>query len=256
MGNLPDPKDFTPGQFQPIGGIASADTRTDFDLNDYAEKLIQARKQLDPSARDELAFELFPWSFYCYADPCFYWKTPRYAVGYSKKHKSLTLSLYQDKEVKAIVIRRATTEAGETVKWKTYGSKSFTPHRIRPEDEVLFIASGMAEVLAFEILGSSYICFQSDAITTLSDEVKAAAAGKLAVILPDYDEAGDRWARTVSTLFDAPVTLTMPELTGRDDLPRGYDLRDLINDNSAKSGPYYARAAGETILDTLFRMAT
>lgn len=247
MSSLPDPNGFQ-------GGAPQQDTSSQFDLNVYTDNLIQARKQLDPAIRDELAFELFPWSFYCFADPSFYWKTPRYAVGYSKKHQSLTLSLYQDKEVQAITIRRATDSEGNPIKWKTYGSKAFVPHRIDSKDDVVFVAEGMAEVLAFEILGVSYVCFQSASITQLPDEVKRQVAGKVAITLIDHDESGEKWCATVSRHFEFHIPLRMETLTGRNDLPKGYDFRDYINEVSPKEGPYFARATGEKIINQIMEV--
>ena len=86
-------------------------------------------------------------------------------IGYSQKYKSLTVSLFDGDEVAAICIRNATDRDGNSVKWKTYGSKRLIPHRIfDADDPTIFVGYGIGEFLLFELLELNYMVLQSDSI--------------------------------------------------------------------------------------------
>ena len=88
------------------------------------------------------------------------------SIGWSVRDKSLTVSLFDTDELKSHIIRTATNANGDTVKWKTYGSKIFTPSKIRSSDRIIFIASGIGEYILFELMGVNYIVPQCDSVTS------------------------------------------------------------------------------------------
>lgn len=156
-------------------------------------------------------------------------------IGWSTKYQSITFSLFDsDGEIKSHIIRSA-KHNGNAVKWKTYGSKLFTPHKIRERDSLVFIASGIGEYALFELMDVSYICPQSDSMTAgISQSVIDEVQGKTIVYLQDNDESGVRLGVKLQELFSGCVFVridfihVMADQTDWD-IKRGYDFRDFCN---------------------------
>lgn len=154
-------------------------------------------------------------------------------VGYSQKYNSLTFALCENRVPRAIVIRSAKDREGKQIKWKTYGSKTFTPYRIDPAAQIVYIASGIGEYLLFELLGVSFIGLQSDStISGISPEMILGCEGKMVVYCQDNDESAKKLGEKLEKLFDKAAMFTMIdfEILWDRDLPKGYDLRDFVNE--------------------------
>lgn len=155
-------------------------------------------------------------------------------IGWSTKYQSITFSLFDNDELKAHIIRSA-MHNDKVVKWKTYGSKLFTPCKINERDNIVFIASGIGEYVLFELMDVSYICPQSDSMIaginqSMIDEVR----GKTIVYLQDNDESGAKLGSKLQDLFHGCVFVkidfahVMADQTEWD-IKRGYDFRDFCN---------------------------
>ena len=146
-------------------------------------------------------------------------------LGYSTKYRSLTISLLDGDEVKAVAIRKA----GD-VKWLTYGAKTFTPYRIK--DEFVFFYSGMAEIILMEALNLSFIGLQSDSVLHhLPEELKELCRDKVVVILQDNDKSFKSMVPKIRKFFEHSDTIIIDfeNLLDRK-LPHGYDFRDFCNE--------------------------
>ena len=180
MSKLPNPKEFQEHKATLIPIERSQMPSKGYDLVPMDKSFKDALPSLNSQRKRELSNELISYEF---------WKsTPNIAAkkyfGYSRKYDSLTVHLYNDDgEVQAITIRNA-----DGTKWKTYGSKKFTPSKIR--DEVIFITSGMAEIVIADIMGLSFIGLQADGmVQSLPLELKELARDKFIIILCDNDKS-------------------------------------------------------------------
>jgi len=243
--SLPTPKnlddvslEFSPS---PFNGHSK-----EFDLNEWhanfkrgydnAVSADLANYNAQPYSVSQLVYELYRPTFLRGAG--FEWLR---FVGYSSKHKSLTISLFEGDEVKAIAIRKAVNDDGTVTKWKTFGSKKFIAHSLKKPDEIVFLASGMAELLAFEILGFDYVLLQTDSEAHALErneqgvELKKALNGRTIVVLLDNDESCRGIVAPLKSYFSDTeiVGLDFQELMGKS-LPKGYDFRDFINDTGGK----------------------
>jgi hypothetical protein len=146
-------------------------------------------------------------------------------LGYSTKYNSLTISLLDGDKVKTVVIRKA-----DDIKWKTYGTKTFVPHRI--EDEFIFLYSGMAEIILMEALGLSYIGLQSDSVLhRLPIELKELCQDKVIVVLSDNDDSFKRMIPKLKNFFEySDVVIIDFEILLDRKLQQGYDFRDFCNE--------------------------
>lgn len=210
---------------------------SEIDLEQYHRNLIAAKnkqlklvqngsKEVNPI---DLLYELFSKkfleSFECATFPLF-----DKHIGYSKKHQSLCISLIDVGIVKTIAIRHSYDENGNLIKWKTYGSKTYIPYKIK--DEYVFFGVGMAELILFEMMQVSYILLQSDSVYRhISKEIIAQMHGKNIIILKENDASFEKLIVELRQIFigsniffiDFKKVLQKP-------LPRGYDYRDFCNE--------------------------
>ena len=154
-------------------------------------------------------------------------------LGYSRKYKSLTMTLTDTNgEIQTIVIRHATDKDGNKVKWKTHGSKKYIPYKIHDDEDFIFLYSGMAELLLVESLGFSYIGLQSDSMVKhLPQELKHLTKDKVIVILQDNDESFKKIVPIIEDFFSASLGVVLIDFEKilEEQLSKGYDFRDFCN---------------------------
>lgn len=233
MSNLPSPETFQTFDMQfSDGGTPIRDTK-DIDLTQYHKALKLAALQHDRGHISTKLFELI--------HPLILGNNIEKSrdimhrfIGYSKKHNTLSISLYDSDEVpRTIALRHATDKDGNSVKWKTYGSKSFIPYRI-DQSPFVFTASGMAEVLLFELLGFNYFLLQSDGIVrtlatnTYWKAIKSLIDGKLVIYLLDNDESSREAFKMFQEHYSKSICIDFEMMWDRD-LQHGYDFRDFCN---------------------------
>ena len=152
-------------------------------------------------------------------------------IGYSRKDKSLTISLIDgDHDVKTIVTRSSMSKDGTEIKWKTYGSKKYMPYKIK--DDFIFLGVGMAEFILFELLDVSYLSIQADSMHSfIKDEVIAKIKGKNLIILKENDASFEKLIVKLIEIFkDSSIYIIDFEKVLNRKLPKGFDFRDLINE--------------------------
>jgi len=181
-------------------------------------------------------------------------------IGYSKKHDSLSITLYDMEGIaRTIALRHATDKEGNSVKWKTYGSKSFIPYRIEKLPFV-FTASGMAEVLLFELFEFDYFLLQSDsivrslAVNTHWKEIQPLLKDKLVIYLLDNDVSSQKAFKTFQTHYPKSISIDFEMMWDRD-LAHGYDFRDFCNQIAhefEKKLSEYKRKVCSTIIVSIF----
>ena len=223
MSKLPNPKEFRNHKANLIDAAGSSSTSSgNYDLAAMDKQFKVDLPRCDTLTKRKLSNELISFQF---------WKsTPNIEAkkyfGYSYKYKSLTVHLYNDAgEIQAIAIRNA-----DGTKWKTYGSKRFTPYKIRKD--IIFLASGMAEIVILDIMSLSFIGLQSDSmIKSLPKELKELVAGKFIVILSDNDDSFRKIIPKIERFFSRSQTIVIDfEKMLDKELPKGYDFRDFVNE--------------------------
>jgi hypothetical protein len=160
-------------------------------------------------------------------------------VGYDTYNNTLTVALHNDGRVVQIKRRKV-----KDIKWMGMkGSDGiFAPFR-NTGKKYVFIASGMAEFLILQASGLDYITLQSDSVAIPYD-----ISDKIAVVFEDNDIANaagipenlrdganpnvyNRFREKVTTKIKAKVIpIDFQNVLNRD-LPKGYDLRDFVNEN-------------------------
>lgn len=242
MSRLPKPTRVDQIELDLIYNTSPNGVAKKFDLNrwhanfkrayDYATKEDILNFDKQPHSVSQLLYELYCKEFLQGADKSFLKH-----IGYSTKHKSLTISLFDDDEVKTIVIRRAINGDGSVIKWKTFGSKSFIASKLQNLDEVVFLASGMSELIAFEVMGVDYVLLQSDSTAKAIENnkqfegLKEALDGRVMAIFIDNDVSGKSIVSPLREAFESTqiIAIDFEELLGRE-LPKGYDFRDFCNE--------------------------
>jgi len=217
-------------------------TTNDIDLNDYHTNLLKAKEQQQNLAMGNdtitnptiLLYELFNMKLLRSFDNSISAIFNKY-IGYSKKYKSLTISLIAD-DVKTITIRKATNKSNEIVKWKTYGSKKFIPTKINSDDKFIFLASGMSEFILFEMFEFSYILLQSDGMyRNISKETIGQCKDKTIVILADNDDTFKSIIPPLKEMFNLLKMIVIDfEKVLNKKLLKGYDFRDFCNEINNK----------------------
>lgn len=233
MGNLPSPEIFQTFEMHFVdGGVPIKDTK-DIDLMQYDKALKLAALRNDRGYISTKLYELIH-PIILGNDVEKTRGIMHHFIGYSKKHNTLSISLYDSDEVaQTIALRHAIDKDGNSIKWKTYGSKSFLPYWI-DKSPLVFTASGMAEVLLFELFGFDYFLLQSDGIVrTLATNTHWKAIlpllnGKLVIYLLDNDESSKDAFKTFQGHYLKSISIDFEMMWDRD-LPHGYDFRDFCN---------------------------
>jgi len=152
-------------------------------------------RRISPKALKDRLYELLPESYW---HQCFESGEFPKCLGFHYHNvkaphipDTLTVSVFYEDEVKANTFRRATVR-GEEIKWLTHGAKTVPAIKLTGKDEVWF-ASGMGEVLLFELLGVDYIVIQSDSMTGhIAKHLPQDYMIKELVILHDGDQSFEK----------------------------------------------------------------
>lgn len=108
------------------------------------------------------------------------------------------------------------------VKWKTAGFKQYIHAKINEQDDFVYITSGMAEILALEIMGVSYFGVQSDSVS-----IEELETTKIVIVIEENDESSRKFSQKCIKHFKN-VRIVKPYLMARSN-QKGFDLRDYIN---------------------------
>lgn len=216
--------------------FAKLNATSGMDLEKYHRNLIAAkRKQLklvQNGSKEvnpiDLLYELFSKKFLESFENATFPLFDKH-IGYSKKHQSLTISLIEDGIVKTIAIRHSYDENGTLIKWKTYGSKSYIPYKIR--DDFIVVAVGMAEFILLELMQISYILLQADSVFRhIPVEAIVQARGKNIIILKENDESFNKLIFELRRIFtDSNIFIIDFERVLEKKLKKGFDIRDLCH---------------------------
>ena len=167
----------------------------------------------------------------------------RITVGYSNDYRSLSLILSdENNELKTVAIRRNNNakkiESWE--KWKKYGSINYIPSKVSDEDATVYVAFGMMEIIVMELLGLSYIVFQSDSVAKKLDKneqflkIRNSINGKKLVLLLDSDDTCRETVKPLKRLLSSASEIAVIEFEKvlQRELEKGYDFVDYINEIS------------------------
>ena len=164
----------------------------------------------------------------------------RVGMGYSGEYDSLVIILYKNEEAQTVAIRRNnSTKSKEWVKWKKHGSSSYIPYNILDNTDTVYVAFGMMEIILFEILGLSYVVFQSDDVARSFKnnsqfmEIIVNTIDKNIVIFPDNDESCKGVIYDLKMSFSNSKSIKVinfEEILGQE-LQKGYDLIDYVNEH-------------------------
>ncbi len=160
-------------------------------------------------------------------------------IGWHFIYKSFTVSLYDEFGVlKTLIVRYSVNKDGTLVKWRTYGSKTFIPHKINNNDSVVFVASGIGEYILLELMGVSYITPQSDStVSGIATDMIEACSGKTIFYLQDNDDSGRKLGAKLKEIFSNSVFIVVDfEFVLDRYLPHGYDFRDFCNEMAVRYG--------------------
>ncbi len=247
MSNLPQPIDLTqplPARPRPDRHCTSKEDKPKCNLNATHKVFKEAKERLDDIACTKQVSE-WPTGFvnpttllYELIDRDI-WRLKgskvigRY-IGYSDKYQSLTVSLFDGDEVAAICIRNTTNKDGNPVKWKTYGSKRFIPHRIfDADDPTMFVGYGIGEFLLFELLELNYMVLQSDSIahTLFTNPYTPHVEDRYIFALLDNDTSCKATVEQLQRHYRSCKVygIDFEHLLDKE-LPKGYDFRDFCNE--------------------------
>lgn len=167
----------------------------------------------------------------------------RVTIGYSNDYQSLSVILTDaNNDVKTIAIRRNNNpkKVESWDKWKKYGSINYIPSKVIENDMIVYVAFGMMEVVILELLGVSYIVFQSDSVAKKFDKneqflkIRNSVNGKKIVLLLDNDEACGETVKPLSRFLSSANEMVVIEFEKvlKRELEKGYDFVDFINEVS------------------------
>ncbi|MGD9968814.1 MAG: hypothetical protein AB7S65_00020 [Sulfuricurvum sp.] len=241
MSALPEAENFKAYtfEFSKTHRFSIPNSTNEMDLDRYHQNLIAAkRKQLKLVQNGEvvvnpidLSYELFSTKF-LESFECSVFSVFDKHIGYSKKHKSLSVSLIEDGRTKTIAIRHSYTQEGKLIKWKTYGSKTYVPHKIK--DDYIFVAVGMAEFILFEMMQVSYVLLQSDSVYRhIPPGVISLSQGKNIIVLKENDESFNKLILELQRIFVGSIVFVIDfEIVLGKQLKKGFDIRDFCNEIS------------------------
>ena len=169
-------------------------------------------------------------------------------ILFDKINKSVAIAIKEDEKIKAIAIQHSKDKNENISKWKTLGSKSYIPFKIRDEAKIVLILVGMKEYLLMELMEHlDYICPQSDSIVKgLSrneqwlNEIRPKLKDKLVVYINEHDESSRELIHPLKEEHPNILNIDINDFYlfhiigagngGTDtELPRGCDMVDLIN---------------------------
>lgn len=239
MINLPSPKHFKEFTLEFMRDNITATTHTEYDLNSYNQALKQAIALLNKRFVVAKFYELFdPRLLTCKIEKAK--KVLHRFIGYSKKHDTLCITLFdKEEQVQTLALREAKDRDGNRVKWKTYGSKNFIPYNIKENSSLIFTASGMAEIILFELLELDYFLLQSDSIVKslaanqFWSQIKEKMNNNLVIFLLDNDTSSHNAYKQFQQLCPNSISLDF-EIILEQKLPKGYDFRDFCNQIAEK----------------------
>lgn len=224
-------------KFSKTHTVAKNNSTKDMDLEQYHWSLISAKKQQLKLVQNgqlvvnpiDFLYELFSKKF-LESFECAVFSLFDKHIGYSKKHKTLSVSLLEDGIVKAIAIRHSFDQDGKLIKWKTYGSKTYITCKII--DDFIFVAVGMAEFILLEMMNVSYVLVQSDSVYRhISKEIIAQAHGKNIIILKENDASFEKLIVELQQIFVGSNIFVIDfEKVLQKPLSKGYDYRDFCNE--------------------------
>ena len=153
----------------------------------------------------------------------------RHFFGWSKFHNSLTIEF-----PKCSIIRR--DRHGN--KWRAVkGNKRDYIHtKINSSDKYVYLATGMSEIIALELMEVSYIILQSDKIINLDGIIEQINNNnQILVILEENDSSSKKLSEDLIKNFNQSKILNLLKLIGKDDRKNeekyhGYDVRDFVNE--------------------------
>ncbi len=228
MSKLPNPQDFNSHNLNYAAATpAQKPSSKGYNLENLHTTFKNSIKTIDEKILVKQGNELIDYKFYM--------STPhpaaaKHLFGYSNRDDSFTIHLKDRSDVtQAVAVRESVDHKGDRVKWKTFGSKKFTPYNI--EDDFIFFYSGMAEIAIMKMMGLSYIGIQSDSMVKhLPLELKALTAGKTIVVLQDNDESFRKIVPQIQGFFRGAKVLVLDfEMMLNRELKHGYDFRDFCN---------------------------
>ena len=192
-----------------------------YDIKKLHKQYIEAKRGLSKDELYHLGDDLISAKFWNSQKPKR--ETCKY-TGYSNRDRSLTISLFKGKDIQCVTVRKS-----GGIKWKTYGSKTFIPSYL--EDDFIFIASGMSEILLFEFLGWSYLLLQSDSVHKHLEQFREPLKGKVLIILQENDTSSQTLTTNIKAMFPEleTVVIDFTQMIDRE-LPKGYDFRDYCNE--------------------------
>jgi hypothetical protein len=172
-------------------------------------------------------------------------KVLKRCILFDTLHQSIAIAIKEDEQIKTIAIHRSKDQEGNLIKWKTLGSKSFIPYKIRDNSKIVFVLVGMKEYLLMELLQFDYIVPQSDSIIkNISnnrqwvEEIKPKIKDKLIVYISENDKSSQELINPLKEEHSNIINIDINSLYlfhimgngGRDqELPKGYDFIDFCN---------------------------
>jgi hypothetical protein len=236
---VPDVKVFKGQQKQ------QQEQKTSYDLQEVGSSIIDG--MIERASYDELqkvfkGIELDQYkqnidSLY----PLVYEESTNVALGYSREYKSLAVVLLEEGKFQSISIRRNNNVDNKETweKWKKYGTINYIPNKIKKDDKNVYIAFGMMEIVLFEVLGVSYMVFQSDAVakefnkSTQVTDLVMKTLNKNIIIYCDNDESCKDAVTHLQTCFTNAKSLEVLhfEHVLAQELKKGYDLIDYVNEH-------------------------
>ena len=169
-------------------------------------------------------------------------------ILFDKINNSVAIAIKEDEEIKAIAIQHSKDKNENISKWKTLGSKSYIPFKIRENAKVILLLVGMKEYLLMELMEHlDYICPQSDSIIKSLNrneqwinKIRQKLKGKLVVYVAENDESSRGLYSYLKEEHPNILNIDINDFYlfhiigagngGADtELPRGFDMVDLIN---------------------------
>lgn len=253
MSSLPDINGFKDHRLKLVEEkyFSTSSKEVSYDLNKMYKSYSKAYEEQKELVRNDenlnlgkdvvntstLLYELFNKDFLRSLDSNSNYKKINEFIGYSKKYRSLTISILDENDnVKSIAIRKAFDKSSNQIKWKTYGSKTYIHSQIK--DSIVFLGVGTAEYVLFQLLDVSFINLQSDSMYRhISENLIEEMIGKTLIILKENDESFEKLVPRIKELFHQSRVFVLDfEKALNRKLKHGYDFRDVCNEMKDVAG--------------------